>query len=154
MADLATSTTAQKNWTLLDGNRELAVTDSWEDLEKALVNIPQKAFTPNTIVGLISPQGDTLSLGIAGPGKDNPELTIPLACINYMDRTRNPPYLTVVGDPALSFEKGGVIVFKYEEGTWTEILRRNCVPVETMVRVAKHFFQTGSLPDWIGWEQV
>lgn len=142
-------------WQLVDGDQTLAVVDSWEQLEEALRSVPQKAFTPNTIVDLFTPQGDTLSIGVAGPrDRDNPGIGEPLACINFTAASRNPPYLTVVGDPLLSYENGGVTVFRYEEGTWTEILRRNCVPVEVMLRVVKHFFLTGSLPDWIPWEEV
>ena len=142
-------------WQLLDGDRTLAVVDTWEQLEEALASVPRKAFSPNTIVDLASPQGDTLSIGVAGPrDRDNPGMTEPLACLNFTAASRDPPCLTAVGDPSLSYENGGVVVFRYEQGTWTEILRRNCVPVETMVRVAKHFFLTGSLPNWISWEQV
>jgi hypothetical protein len=45
------------------------------------------------------------------------------------------------------------VVFRFE-GQWTEVLRRNCVPVDVMLQIAKHFFLTGSLPHWIDWEQV
>jgi hypothetical protein len=144
-----------KQWTLLDGDRTLAVGETWEQLEQALSTVPQKAYSPNTIVDLVSSQGDTLSIGVAGSSdRDNPELAAPLACLNYMGASCNPPYLTVIGDPSLSYENGGVVIFRYEEGTWTEILRRNCVPVDVMLRIAKHFFLTGSLPDWIAWEEV
>ena len=148
-------TRTTKDWKLRDSTRVLCTPDSWDQLRDALVNLPQTAYTPNTIVDLVSPKGDTLSIGIAGPSdKDNPGLSQPLACLNFVDASRNPPYLAVVGDPTLTFELGGVVVFRYEEGTWTEILRRNCVPVEKVLEVAKHFFESGSLPDWITWEEV
>ena len=106
MADLLPSAAGEvsQKWTLLDGDRELAVSNTWEHLEEALFNFPKRAFTPNTIVDFISPQGDILSFGIAGNGDDdNPGLAEPLACVNYVDRTQNPPYLTVVDNSALSF---------------------------------------------------
>jgi len=142
-------------WKLLDWDRTLAAVDTWDQLKEALLSAPQRAATPNTIVDLVSPQGDTLSIGIAGPlDRDNPGMTEPLACLNFTRASRNPPYLTVVGNPALTYENGGVVVFRYEEGTWTEILRRNCVSIEVMLEIVKHFFLTGSLPNWIPWEEV
>lgn len=148
-------TQAATQWKLLDWDRTVVVAGAWDQLKEVLLNAPRKASIPNTIVDLISPHGDVLSIGIAGPlDRDNPGLSEPLACLNFTAASRNPPYLTAVGDPSLSRENGGAIVFRYEEGTWTEIPRRNCVPVETMLRVAKHFFHNGSLPNWITWEEV
>lgn len=141
-------------WRVMDGDRTSAVVDTWDQLREVLLTGPKRALCPNTIVDLVSPRGDTLSLGIAGPlDRDNPGMTEPLACLNFTGASLNPPYLTAVGDPSLTYEKGGVVVFRYG-GEWTEILRRNCVPVEKMLEVVKHFFLTGSLPIWIPWEEV
>jgi hypothetical protein len=142
-------------WKVLDCDRTLAIVDNWDQLKDVLRSLPRQARTPNAIVDLVSPQGDTLSIGIAGPmDRDNPAVTEPLACLNFTPASRNPPYVTVVGDRTLSYEHGGVVVFRYEEGTWTEILKRNCVPLETMLQVVESFFRTGTLPDWISWEEV
>jgi Immunity protein Imm1 len=142
-------------WTLLDWDRELTVTASWAQLEQALLSLPQTAFTPNTIANLVSPAQDTLSIGIAGLNDaDNPSLAQPLACVNFTDRTNNPPYLSIVNGERSTHDSTDIIVFRYEQGTWTEIPARNCVPVEVMLRVAKHFFVNGTLPDWVGWEEV
>ncbi len=154
-ADLTrTGVRAAGAWTPLDFGRELAVERTWEALEAAILAIPDRAETPNAIATLVAPSGDTLSIGIAGRGdRDDPGPDRPLASIEYNHASQDPPYLAVVGDPALNFEDGGVVVFRFG-GEWTEILRRNCVPVDVMLRVAGHFVATGGLRDWIGWEQV
>ncbi len=142
------------SWALLDYDRKLAVADDWDDLEAALRALPETASAPNAIATLVSPLGDTLSIGIAGRGdRDNPGLTEPLASVEHNPKSGDPPYLVVVGDPALTFESGGVVVFRFG-GQWTEILRRNCVPVDVMLRIARDFFTTGHLSDWIAWEEV
>lgn len=141
-------------WRLLDCERPNATVDTWESLKKSLLGITETSGTPNRIVDLESPQGDTLSIGIAGPrDRNNPTLTEPLACLNFTNSSRNPPYLTIVGDPGLTYENGGVVVFQVD-GTWTEILHRNCVPVDVMLQIVKHFYATGSLPESIRWEEV
>ena len=143
-----------ESWTLLDTDRELAVADTWEGLEAALLASPGRADAPNAIVTLVAPGGDTLSVGIAGPADgENPGLTQPLASVEYNRASQDPPYLVVVGDASLTYEHGGVAVFR-DAGQWTEVLRRNCVPVDVMLRIAGFFFETGALPSWIAWEQV
>jgi hypothetical protein len=142
-------------WTLLDWNRELMVTKSWAELEQALLDLPRTAFTPNTIANLVSPAQDTLSIGIAGLNDaDNPSLKQPNACVNFMNETRNPPYLSIVNGQRSAHDCTDIVVFRYEQGTWTEIPARNCVPVEVMLRVVKHFFFNGALPDWVAWEEA
>src|SRR5204863_4309571 len=102
--------------------------------------IPQRAGSPNAIVNLVASNGNTLSIGIAGQGDgDNPGLQEPLASVEFDLASQDPPYLVVVGDPWLTLEDGGVVVFRFE-GQWTEVLRRNCVPVDVMLRIVKHFF--------------
>ena len=141
-------------WELLDFDQEMATATTWEDIESALLAIPKRASSPNAIVTLVAPNGDTLSIGIASPlDGDNPGLEEPLACVEFNQASQEPPYLVVVGDPSLTAENGGVVVFRFE-GQWTEVLRRNCVPVDVMLQIAKHFFLTGTLPDWIDWEQI
>jgi hypothetical protein len=143
-----------ESWTLLDFDRELAVERTWECLEKALLSIPTRASAPNAIATLVAPNGNTLSIGIAGQGdQDNPDLRQPLATIEYNHASQDPPYLVVIGDPSLTCENGEIVVFRFE-GQWTEILQRNCVPVGVMIQVVKHYFDTGTLPEWIAWEQA
>ena len=142
------------SWTLLDFDRELAVVDDWGGLESAFRSLPETASAPNAIATLASPRGDTLSIGIAGAGdRDNPGLDHPVASVEYNQASGDPPYLVAVGDPAATVGEGGVAVFRFE-GQWTEIPRRNCVPVDVMLRIVKDFFTTGRLPDWIGWEEA
>src|SRR4051812_14192898 len=83
-----------KTWTLLDFDRQLSVENCWEGLEDALLNIPRRAGAPNAIATLVAPNGDTLSVGIAGQGdRDNPGLQQPLATIEYNSASQDPPYL-------------------------------------------------------------
>jgi hypothetical protein len=157
MNHLETSQAADQvadSWTLLYGGQERAVGSTWEGLEAALAAIPQRAGAPNAIVTLVAPNGNTLSIGIAGQGDgDNPDLQKPLASVEFDLASQNPPYLVVVGDSSLTYENGGVLVFRFE-GEWTEHLRRNCVSVDIMLRIVEHFVQTGERPDWIPWEPV
>ncbi len=121
---------------------------------EALAALPRLVSPPNSIASLISPTGETLSIGIAGASDtDNPNLGSPLASIEYIPTDLSPPYRLVVGDPDLSFDRGDGGVFRFE-GQWTEILRRNCVPVGTMIRVVEDFQLSGRLPDWIAWEDA
>src|SRR5262245_62107108 len=118
------------SWELLDFDKRMATASTWEGLESALLTIPERASYPNAIATLVAPNGDTLSIGIASPlDGDNPHLDQPLACVEFNQASQDPPYLAVVGDPALTAEDGGVVVFRFE-GQWAEILRRNCVPVD------------------------
>jgi hypothetical protein len=145
---------ASGSWELLDFDRRMATAMTWEGIESALRAIPEAASSPNAIATLVAPNGDALSIGIASPlDGDNPDLDRPLACVEFNRASQDPPYLVPVGDPTLTAEDGNVAVFRFE-GQWTEVLRRNCVPVDVMLQIAKHFFLTGSLPHWIDWEQV
>ena len=145
---------ASGTWSLLESGRELAEGTGWDDLEGSLRTVPCQASVPNGIAVLRTPTGDTFSIGIAeARGEDNPGLDEELASIEYNGADQEPPYLVVVGDPSMTLQDGGVVVFRFE-GDWTEVLRRNCVPVEKMLAIVRHFFEENALPDWIGWEQV
>jgi hypothetical protein len=145
---------ASGTWALLESDRELANGTRWEELESSLRRLPCQASPGNAIAILLTPTGDTFSIGIAEPHEgDNPDLDEELASIEYNRADQEPPYLVAVGDPSMTFEDGGVVVFRFE-GDWTEILKRNCVPVEKMLAIVNHFLEENELPDWIGWEQV
>lgn len=145
----------QHGLSLVADGRSLVEAGSGDAIAVVIRNLPSRVNPPNTIVDIHSPSGAMLSVGIALPRTDdNPELTVPLAYANYTRPDRMPPYLAVVGDPDLTFQNGGVVVFRYEEGTWTEALRRNCVPLETLYAIVDHFAQHDSLPQWIPWEQI
>ena len=146
-------TQVDRSWTLLDFDRVIATETTWEGLEADLLDLPGKTGASNAIVTLVSPGGETLSVGIAGSGDgDNPDLRKPLATVEFNDASQEPPYLVVVGDPSLTFEEGGVVVFRFE-GQWTEILRRNCVSTDVMLSVVKHFFLTRTLWGGVIWEE-
>ena len=145
---------ANLQWTVVDGNTEIASPRNWDELAAVIVRLPEVASVPNAICCLVAPGGDVLSIGIAGRGdKDNPALREPVASVSFETGSGDPPYLAVMGDDSLDYESGGVVVFRYED-QWTEILRRNCVSLDIMKRIAKEFFETGKLPDWIEWEAV
>ncbi len=129
-------------WAVLDWDRELARIESEEDLERTLRNVPAMASSPNAIVNIWSPSGDTLSVGISGDS----------ACMNFTDSSGDGPYYKVLGHSELS-DENGVVVFRYE-GEWTEIPRRNCVPVDVMIKGAREFYRTGDLPESLEWEEV
>jgi hypothetical protein len=142
------------SWELIDGDRTMPIQGTAECLESALLGLPRWASVPNAIAILVAPSGETFSIGIAGRGdEDNPGLEQPLACVEYNRASQDPPYLVPVGDPALTFENGGVVVFRFG-GQWTEVLRRNCVAIDVMTRIVNDFVTTGELPTWIAWEEV
>lgn len=144
-----------ERWILRDGDRELFNGTEWSKLEKAILQIQDTANWPNEICDLESPSGKVLSIGIAKSGtKENPEIPSDLACVNFQSETGDPPYLSVVGDQSLDYETGGVVIFRYGNGHWTEILRRNCVTIEVMHRIAKEFVETKKLAEWIAWEDA
>jgi Immunity protein Imm1 len=152
----ATRSTAEAtgSWELLDFDRRMATAMTWEGIESALRAIPEAASSPNAIATLVAPNGDTLSIGIASRlDGDNPGLDRPLACVEFNQASQDPPYLVPVGDPTPAAEHGNAVVIRFE-GQWTEVPRRNCLPVDVMLQIVKHFFLTGTLPDWIDWEQV
>jgi hypothetical protein len=141
--------------TVLDWDRELLSTQRWNEIEGLLVNLNSAAEPPNAIVDIIHPTCGTLSVGVAGLGDhDNVALTEPLACVNHTPASRNPPYLSIVGDRELPALSGGVVIFRYERGTWTEIPRRNCVSIVFMVEVVKHFCFHGNLSGSVDWEEI
>jgi hypothetical protein len=148
------SKTTPGTWRLHDGERPLFQVDSPEELERLVQELPETGSTPNRIVELESPQGERLSIGVAGPKDgDNPGLLQPFICLQLTNANLDRPYLIPISDSSLNLENGGVIVFRYE-GTWTEILKRNCVPMDVAIRIAQHYYRTGILPQWIGWEEV
>ena len=141
--------------TIIDWDRELLSTERWSELEKCIRQLPQIAHTPNTIVDVLHPEAGTLSIGVAGEcDSDNSTLSEPVACVNYVNAAKAPPYLSVVGDSTMSVESDGLVVFRYEQGSWTELPRRNCVSLSKMREIVKHFAFTARLPEWTAWEEL
>ncbi len=141
-------------WNLFDWEKPSTSIGSIEALHAAIKSLPDDVTTPNRIVLLESPRGDTLSIAIAGPkDSDNHGLTECLALLQFTNSSHDPPYLVPVGNSSLSYENGGVVVFRYD-GTWTEALKRNRVPMEVLLTIVQHFYVTEALPDWIPWEEV
>src|ERR1017187_855510 len=86
-------------WELVDCDRKVVDVASWDQLKQAILSLPEKALTPNAIMNLVSPHGEVLSIGIAGPAdRDNPQLTERLACVNFTDPSGTLPNRTVVGN--------------------------------------------------------
>jgi Immunity protein Imm1 len=137
-------------WTLLHWGRETTA-GTLSELEEAILAIPKDALTPNTIVDIAGPNSDMLSIGIAGPWDGyNSLLHEDVAYVEYSDASQEPPYLRIVGDRSLC----GEVVFMYRDRQHTPEPRHNCVPVEMMLRVVRHLYEYGTLPDWVEWEEV
>jgi hypothetical protein len=137
-------------WTLLFRDREVTA-ETLADLEGAILSIPKVALTPNTIVDIAGPNGDVLSVGIAGRSDGwNTFLKEDVVYVEYSDTSQESPYLRIVGDRS----SRGEVVFMYRDRQHTPEPRRNCVPVEVMLRVVRHLFEHGTLPDWVEWEEV
>jgi hypothetical protein len=75
-----------------------------------------------------------------------------LGCVQHSRNDGEPPYLMAVqkedavgGDDEVNFLAGG---------TATPILRRQCIPMELLKRVAVHFLSTGERSDEVAWEEV
>jgi hypothetical protein len=144
-----------EHFTLVDWDHELAQTNRWRELEKLMRNLTLHVSRPNSICTLVSPSGQRLSIGIAEPGnEDNPDLEEVLCCLNHQLPSGDPPYRTVVNPSYTDSNGDEVVVFRFEDGEWTEVPRKNCVKIETMIDVVKHFFESDSLPTWITWEEV
>jgi Immunity protein Imm1 len=141
-------------WRLHDWERPYTKIDSDETLERLIRELPESGATPNRIADLESPSGHKLSIGIASrKDGNNPSLSQPLACVQITGASLDPPYLIPIGDASLNLENGGVAVFFYD-GSWTEVLQRNCVPIDVAIRIALHFYRTEAVPDWIAWEEA
>jgi hypothetical protein len=138
-----------KVWSLVDADlTELAVVQILDELLQAIFDIPKEA-TPNILVNLYPPGKHTFRIGIAGPAdKDNRHQTESVACVTFMDESGNLPTQRVVGRPELSAE-GGNVVFRGEHVT---VPLRYCVSLDVLTRIVRHYFETGTLPDWIAWE--
>ncbi len=142
------------DWVLHDLEQPVRRIVSSEELARVIRNLPDSGSPPNRIVELETPEGGVLSLGLAGCGdSDNPGLTQKLGYAQFVHATFDPPYLVPVGDSSLTYEKDGVVVFRFQ-GTWTEISRRNCVSLEILIQMVQDFYQSGILPEWIAWEEV
>lgn len=94
------------------------------------------------LLDLIGDNGYRLTTGI---GSD-------LGCVQHSRNDGEPPYLIAVqkgdavgGDDEVNFLAGG---------TATPILRRQCIPMELLKRVAVHFLSTGERSDEVAWEEV
>jgi hypothetical protein len=73
-----------------------------------------------------------------------------VAYVEYSNASQESPYPRIVGDRSLP----GEVVFMYRDRQHTPEPRRDCVPIEVMLRVVRHLFEYGILPDWAEWEEV
>ncbi|WP_197040974.1 Imm1 family immunity protein [Chondromyces apiculatus] len=126
----------------MDGDRLLAKPQTWEELDREILNRSNNPALARAIVDIESPTAGVMSVGVSD-GR---------ACASFISGTGDPPYLKVVGEAALS-PNDGVAVFTYG-GDWTEIPLRNCISVDKMLAMVRHFFESGALPNWIEWEEV
>lgn len=72
-----------------------------------------------------------------------------IGCILFQNRSGDPPYCMVVGDPEapdgdFEFDVGG---------TATPIPLRRCIPIEESISLVRHFYEHGEFPDGTEWEE-
>jgi len=127
-------------WELSHLGSEISEIHSVNDLENVLRNIHKYVDVDNPILELASPNGDGLIIGIFHN----------IGFLDYIDSSKNPPYYASVGNRALTFKDGFEI---FNCGEATEIPRRNCIDLNTLIEVVKEFYHTGKLSESIEWEE-
>ncbi len=71
-------------------------------------------------------------------------------CIMFGDKSSDPPYYMVLGDPDAPDED-----FEFDVGgTPTPISLRYCIPFEKVISLVKHFYLYGRFPEGTEWEEV
>src|SRR5438552_12119278 len=108
------------------------------ELQAALDEINEHARKRLSLGTITSPQGARLLIGIGGPQS-----------VLQFNQGDDPPYLITLGDP----DAEGVEKFFFE-GQETEVERRHLIPADDARRAALAFFETGSKPDGVRWEEV
>ena len=131
-----------KFYKLMDGERVISEILSDQDLEKKLIEIRDSPNYSNPILTLVDPLGNTLTIGISKN----------LGFLNFIDSSGNPPYFSSVGNRSLS-ETNEIMVFYIEGKHFTEVPKRNCIPIETLIEVTKEYIKTGNLSTVINWEK-
>jgi hypothetical protein len=105
-------------------------------LLQLLDELDERASDQPMLVDLISPAGDSLSIGL---GRDKSVLT-------WVQANQEPPYfVSLSSDPV-----DGSIVFDYR-GEWSEFPARFALDTPIAKAALVDFFRTGSLPTSIAW---
>lgn len=110
-----------------------------EELDTLLDKLAREAAAKPFMVELISPQGDSMSVGL-GSKK---------SVLSWVPAGGNPPYYASKGNPGA----GGTVVFFYR-GSWSEFPGWSAVPVAAARAAMRQFLQTGGRPSTVEWEEV
>ena len=112
---------------------------SIEDLERLLDRIAADYPGDSAVLATLTRDdtGDSLKIGLGRP----------LSVLEFMSGSLEPPYFASVG----TVQDDGSEVYHYD-GEWTEIPRRNLIPLVEARRAARRFFLTGERPDEVAWE--
>lgn len=131
------------DWVLVDRNTVVDLGDSSAVVQDTLLDllINGKLSSPNAIVDVGSPNEASMAVGISA-GR---------AYVEFGTKDGDPPFYRVVELSGSADSRPAVFVYKGER---TPIPSRNCVSIDEMVRIVRHFVASESIPDWITTEEV
>jgi hypothetical protein len=116
--------------------------DTWDDLGAWLDSVnPLGVADP--MLDLKHESGNILTVGLADD----------VGSLDFSEESYYAPYFVSVGDATLPLE-GDSRAFMLPDGIQTEIPLRNCVPRAILIAAVKEFFETGSRPASLDWEEV
>jgi hypothetical protein len=110
-----------------------------EELDRLLDALVLQAADRPFVVELISPKGDTLSVGLG----------LKESVLSWVPAGGDPPYFTSEGN----LQADGTVVFFYR-GDWSEFPRWSAIPVEAAREAVSEFWHTGQRPTSVKWEEV
>jgi len=114
-----------------DGRSESKAVESVDELEAALRQAHKR--WPAVVYIDVASQRDMLCIDVDEH----------IGCIMFGDRSGDPPYYMVVGNPEapdgdFEFDVGG---------TATPISLRRCIPIEKVISLVRHFCEHGEFPE-------
>lgn len=115
---------------------------SSEKLRERLTELHRSCSSRPQIVELVSPTGERLGVGL---GSDE-------TALSWTGSSLDPPYFASKGSTEDEVEP--VLVFFYKGDHWTEFPRHQAIPLEQGIAAVERFFQTGTRPDNIRWQEV
>jgi immunity protein Imm1 of predicted polymorphic toxin system len=121
------------------GEDGTAWVSSVAELDALLDKLAREAAAKPFMVDLVSPSGDSLSIGL-GSKK---------SVLSWIPSGGNPPYYASKGNP----EADGAVVFFYR-GSWSEFPGWSAISIAAARAAMRTFFQTGARPTTVEWEEV
>ena|SRR6266540_5030697 len=131
-------------WILCDVEKVVELGRDPKEVEGKVLDLllAHKLSSPNAVVDIGSPQQSSLAVGLSGDR----------AYVEFGSMDGEPPYFRVI-NPSPALGKEPDIVFSYK-GQRTPLPARNCLSVDDMIRIVKHFLETESIPGWLKLEEV